>query len=317
MKEIFDNSFVLKVIWKWKIHLLIVGAAAIILAAIFSSPFFITPKFKSFGRLYPTNIETYSQESESEQMLEILNSFDIKRRMVETFNLAERYDVKLDDPYYRTKILKKYDEYVDCKKTEYESVEIAVLDIDPQAASDMVDSIISFYNQKVYSVRSKKYHELAETYKRDYEEKVAQVDSLNSKMEVLREDYGLLSYEIQSEQTSMGYMTALADGASKASIDEIKKVMKNLSDKGGEFFMMEKEMQGLLVMRDTLRKRYDKALSSATRKASYSALVEEPFPADKKTYPVRWLIVLVSLVASEFLALVVVFFMEKLEITNS
>lgn len=317
MKEIFDNSFVLKVIWKWKMHLAIVGAAAIVLSAIFSSPFFITPKFKSEGRLYPTNIDTYSEESESEQMLEILNSYDIKRRMVETFNLAERYEVAPDDPYYRTKILKKYEEHIDCKKTEYESVKIRVMDAEPQVASDMVDSIISFYNQKVYHVRAKRYRELAETYKRDYELKASEVDSLNSKMEVLRKDYGLLSYEIQSEQTSMGYMTALAEGASGARLEEIKKVMKNLSEKGGEFFMMEKEMQGLLVMRDTLRKRFDKAQSYSTQKATFSAVVEEPFPADKKSYPVRWLIVLVSLVATEFLALLVVYVMEKLELVKS
>ncbi|MDX9880928.1 MAG: hypothetical protein RBS73_02610 [Prolixibacteraceae bacterium] len=317
MKDIFDNSFVLKVIWKWRIHLAAAGAAAIIFAAVFSSPFFIEPKFKSEGRLYPANIETYSEESESEQMLEILNSYDIKRRMAETFNLAERYKVAPDDPYYRTKILKKYEDHVDCKKTEYESVEIKVLDTEPQVASDMVDSIISFYNQKVYSVRAKRYAELAETYKRDYDLKVAEVDSLNKRMEVLRKNYGLLSYEIQSEQTSMGYMTALADGAPKSSVEEIKKVMDNLSEKGGEFFMMEKEMQGLLIMRDTLRKRYDKALSYSTQKATFSAVVEEPFPADKKSYPVRWLIVFVSLVATEFLALAIVFVLEKLEITKS
>jgi len=317
MKKIFENSFLVQVIWKWRKHLLIVGVAAVLLSVIFSSPFFITPKYKSEGRLYPTNIRPYSEESESEQMLEILNSYDIKRRMVETFNLAERYKVRPDDPYYRTKILKKYDEYVGCKKTEYESVEIIVLDADPQVASDMVDSIISFYNQKIYTVKKTRYTELAETYKHDYEEKINEVDSLNKKMEVLRENYGLLSYEIQSEQTSMGYMTALAEGAPKSSVDEIKKVMKNLSEKGGDFFMMEKEMQGLLVMRDTLRKRYEKALSFSTQKATFSAMVEEPFPADKKSYPIRWLIVLLSFMASEFLALVVVSFLEKPELTKS
>jgi capsular polysaccharide biosynthesis protein len=169
MKQIFDNSFVLKVAWKWKIHLAIAGVVSIILAAIFSSPFFITPKFKSQGRLYPVNTNTYSEESESEQMLEVLNSYDIKRRMVETFNLAEQYKVKPDDPYFHTKILKKYEDHVDCKKTEYESVEIKVLDADPQIACNMVDSIISFYNQKVYSVRARRFREQAETYKRDYD----------------------------------------------------------------------------------------------------------------------------------------------------
>jgi uncharacterized protein involved in exopolysaccharide biosynthesis len=316
MKQIFDNSFVLKVAWKWKIHLAIAGVVSIILAAIFSSPFFITPKFKSQGRLYPVNTNTYSEESESEQMLEVLNSYDIKRRMVETFNLAEQYKVKPDDPYFHTKILKKYEDHVDCKKTEYESVEIKVLDADPQIACNMVDSIISFYNQKVYSVRARRFREQAETYKRDYDLKVAEIDSLDQKMKELRENYGLLNYEIQSEQTSMGYMTALAEGAPKTSIDEIKKTMKNLSEKGGGFYLMEQEMQGLLVMRDTLRNRYDKSLSISTQKVTFSAVVEEPFPADKKSYPIRWLIVVISLVATEFLALIFIFIVEKTELVK-
>jgi uncharacterized protein involved in exopolysaccharide biosynthesis len=135
-------------------------------------------------------------------------------------------------------------------------------------------------------------------------------------MKELRENYGLLNYEIQSEQTSMGYMTALAEGAPKTSIDEIKKTMKNLSEKGGGFYLMEQEMQGLLVMRDTLRNRYDKSLSISTQKVTFSAVVEEPFPADKKSYPIRWLIVVISLVATEFLALIFIFIVEKTELVK-
>lgn len=317
MKEIFDNSFVLKVIWKWKIHLLIIGATAIILASIFSSPFFITPKFQSTGRLYPTNTRTYSEESESEQLIEILNSSDIKNRMIETFNLVDRYNIDIDDPYYKSKVQKKYNKYVDCKKTEYESIEINVIDEDPYIASSMVDSLISFYNQKVFAMRRELYIELAETYKRDLSNKLQEIDTLDRKMEILRVDYGLLSYGVQVEQTTMGYMTALADGAPEKSIKAIEKVMNSLQQKGGEFLLLEKKLQNDINIRDTLQRRYEQSMSAATKRITYSTVVEKPFPADKKTYPVRWLIVFVSLLASEFLALVIAFFMEKFEITKS
>ena len=75
-------------------------------------------------------------------------------------------------------------------------------------------------------------------------------------------------------------------------------------------------MQGLLVMRDTLRNRYDKSLSISTQKVTFSAVVEEPFPADKKSYPIRWLIVVISLVATEFLALIFIFIVEKTELVK-
>ncbi len=314
MKEIFDNSFVLKVIWKWKIHLAAVGAASIILAAIFSSPFFIEPKYKSTGRLYPTNTITYSEESESEQMMEILNSSDIKNRMIETFNLADRYKINIDDPFSKTKILRKYNKYVNCKKTEYESIEINVMDSDPFISSSMVDSLISFYNQKVFFMRSMLYRDKAETYKRDLTMKLQEIDTLNKKMEILRTDYGLLSYGVQVEQTTMGYMTALAEGVPEKSLKQIEKVMENLQLKGGEFLLLEKKLQNDINIRDTLQRRYEQSLSAATKRITYSTVVEKPFPADKKSYPVRWLIVFVSLLATEFLALATVFVMEKLEL---
>ncbi|HCR92075.1 MAG: hypothetical protein A2W90_14045 [Bacteroidetes bacterium GWF2_42_66] len=317
MKDIFDNSFVLKVIWKWKIHLMAVGAAAIILAAIFSSPFFIEPKFISTGRLYPTNTKTYSEESESEQMIEILNSSDIKNRMIETFNLVDRYQINIDDPYYKTRVVKKYNKYVDCKKTEYESIEINVMDSDPYIASSMVDSLISFYNQKVFQMRSMLYRNMAETYKRDLALKLQEIDTLDNKMESLRTQYGLMSYGVQVEQTTIGYITALAEGAPEKSIKQIEKVMNNLQLKGGEFLLLEKKLQNDINIRDTLQRRYEQSLSAATKRITYSTVVEKPFPADKKSYPVRWLIVFVSLLATEFLALVAVFVLEKLELTKS
>ena len=41
----------------------------------------------------------------------------------------------------------------------------------------------------------------------------------------------------------------------------------------------------------------------AAKKITFSHVVEHPFPADKKAYPVRWLIVAFSSIAAVFVAL--------------
>ncbi len=110
MKSFFDNQDLVKLIWKWKRHLIGVGTIAIVGAAIFSSPWFITPMFQSQARIYPTNTNTYSEESESEQMLEVLNSTDIKWQLIDTFNLEERFEIPEDEAHFRTKILKEYND---------------------------------------------------------------------------------------------------------------------------------------------------------------------------------------------------------------
>ncbi|MGQ8337068.1 Wzz/FepE/Etk N-terminal domain-containing protein [Sunxiuqinia sp. A32] len=313
MKNIFDNQNLFVLIWKWKIHFIIVGIVTIIVSAIFSSPYFITPLYKSEARIYPVNTTSYSEESESEQMVEIFNSTDIKREVIEKFNLPERYEIEIDDPYFQTKILKEYNDKVTCKKTEYESIELEALDQDPQVASSIVDSIIVFYNRKVQSIRKQKYEERAQSYSNDLVRKTKEISSIAEKMGELRQKYGLLDYEIQTEQITQGYMTALAEGASDRAVTNIKSIISNLEEKGGEYFLLQREMEALEIQRDTINRRLDKALSQVNKKETYTMVVEEPFPADKKSYPTRWLIVLVSLIATEFLALLSIYIIEGLK----
>ncbi|HKJ79204.1 MAG TPA: Wzz/FepE/Etk N-terminal domain-containing protein, partial [Prolixibacteraceae bacterium] len=128
MNNFFDNQRILDVIWRRKIHFILIGIIAIVLAVIFSGPTFITPKYKSTARVYPTNLWVLSEESETEQMLEIMNSNDIKRQMFDVFRLDEVYHVKRDDPHYFSYMLDMYNNNVSTSKTEYETVEIKVMD---------------------------------------------------------------------------------------------------------------------------------------------------------------------------------------------
>jgi capsular polysaccharide biosynthesis protein len=56
MNDFFDNRRILEIVWNRRIHFIIVGIIAVVLAAIFSSPFFITPKFKSSSRFIPSTL---------------------------------------------------------------------------------------------------------------------------------------------------------------------------------------------------------------------------------------------------------------------
>jgi len=317
MKSFFDNQNLLALIWKWKAHLIGIGAIAIAGAAVFSSPWFMTPMFQSQARIYPTNTNTYSEESESEQMLEVLNSTDIKWQLTDAFNLPERFGIASDEAHFRTKILNEYNDRIECKKTEYETIELKALDTDPQVASNMVDSLITFYNRKVLELNRKKAQEQAAFYLKDLQRKRTEIEKVAAEMEPLRKEYGLLDYEIQAEQVTQGYMSALAGGASSRAIADIKNLMTNLEEKGGRFLLLQNELLALEMQRDTIASRYDKALAQAEKDVTYTMVVEAPFPADKKAYPIRWLIVLVSFVAVEFLAILTILGLEGIQSSKS
>ena len=54
-------------------------------------------------------------------------------------------------------------------------------------------------------------------------------------------------------------------------------------------------------------------MKELNRKKEYAVNFVNPFEADKKTYPVRWLIVVTSVAVSMFGALGVVSFLDRLE----
>ena len=90
-------------------------------------------------------------------MLQLAQSSDIRDKVIKDFNLFRHYDIDtLKNIHFRTDVIKMYEENVTIKKTEYESMEITVLDEDPVIASAMVDSIIHFFDVKARSLQAEK-----------------------------------------------------------------------------------------------------------------------------------------------------------------
>ncbi|MFW5832193.1 MAG: Wzz/FepE/Etk N-terminal domain-containing protein, partial [Prolixibacteraceae bacterium] len=61
MNNFFDNQRIFEIIWKRKFHFITIGTVAVLLAAIYSGPAFIKPKYKSTARIYPTNLGEMSE----------------------------------------------------------------------------------------------------------------------------------------------------------------------------------------------------------------------------------------------------------------
>jgi uncharacterized protein involved in exopolysaccharide biosynthesis len=306
MNNFFDNQRILSLIWRRKFHFIIVGVIAMILGAVFSGPAFIKPKFKSTARLYPSNISELSEESRTEQMLEIINSNDVKKRMFKAFRLDESYKIKKDDPQYLTYMFDIYNQNVKTSKTQYETVEIDVMDFDPQQASDMCDSIIHFYNQKVSQIHKTKTKEMIQILQEQMDKKYIEIDTIATALNQLRTKTGIVDFKNQVPEITRGYMTALATGrGSTSDAKEIKKLYDNMVTKGADSYWLERRYNAVINEIDSVKTLYEINLSEFQKNITYSHVVESPFPADKKSYPVRWLIVVFSAFSAVFFALLV------------
>ncbi len=306
MNDFFDNQRILQLIWDRKYHFIATGIIAIIISAVFSGPAFIKPKYKSTARVYPTNLWVLSEESESEQMLEIMNSKDIKIKMLDAFRLDTVYRISKEDPFYMTYILDKYNKNVKANKTNFETVKIEVLDQDPQRASDMCDSIIHFYNKKVRRMHKAKDLEMVTISQQGLTRKYAELDTISYRLDTIRKKYGILDFKSQVEKVTEGYMTALAQGrTSSASTSKIEDIYDKLADKGTEALWLESRYDFLIDVIDSLTTQYEHHLTEYEKDITYCHIVEYPFPTDKKSFPVRWLIVVMVTLSACFVALLV------------
>jgi len=178
----------------------------------------------------------------------------------------------------------------------------------------MVDSLILYFNQMLQKQHAVKYLEVAEIAAHDLEMKNKEIDSLTTIMNELRSQFGLLDYDTQVEGATTGLMEAAAkNGNTKPA----KELIENLKVKGGEFQRMQNQLLEFQRVADSLKIQHDWGLSHGTKKISYGIVVENPFPADKKSYPVRWLIVFLSAVATLFAGMVTVLLIDFIRERNS
>ena len=312
MDSQFYQINILKLFNKWKVHLTVITIIAVVLAAIFSGPFFITPKFKSEAVVYPANISAYSDESETEQMLQIFQSNDIRDSVINRFNLAEHYEIDSSYKYFYTTMVYEYSQNVSVRKTPYEGVSIEVLDTDPQIACDMVNAMIVFYDKKVKGMHERKFGEVVQMFERAIVKKEKYLDSLENRFYKLSTEYGLLDYTSQSREIARGYLRTI-DGSASSNINtkEVLRLKENIEKKGGEFILIQTLLHEEAVKYADLKRDYERAYMDYDRKFSYTNSITKPFPADKKSSPVRWLIVVISAMAAFFVSFTVILIIEN------
>lgn len=314
MENFFDNQRILNGVWKWKFHIIVVASIAFVISAIISGPFFIAPKFKSTARVYPMNIEEVSEESVSEHLMEFLMSVDIKFRLIDAFRLDEVYKINREDKLYKTYMLYEYNKNVKYKKTDFETIEISVLDTDPNRAAQMVDSLIVYLNEAILVEKNKLSLEWADMAKRALDKKRNELDSLFNIVNNIRKETGLVDYDAQVESATLGLMEAAARGGDRKPAQE---VIKQLVESGGNLRKHQELIITHEIAADTLQRRYDKYSMYGNREVSFTQIVERPFAADKKSYPVRWLIVLLSTFAASFIALLTVLLIDYIREVKS
>lgn len=276
MDKYFDNTPILKAVFKFKWHIIAITLVAAVLGAIFSGPKFITPKYKSEAIVYPSGRAEFSDETFTEQMLQVMESQEILDSVAEIFDLMSHYEISRDYQYAKTALIGEYRDRVSISKTPYDAVKIKVLDKDPKMACAMVNEIIRLYNVKFNEIHKAKKWENVRMYEKNLARKYSFIDSLKRDLAKITSDGDMINYLYLSKGNSIAYFS---EGKNKNS--------ENISNAIALVELIASETEAY----SEVRLEYEKEIRQADGDITFLSLVSKPFVADKKSYPVRWIIV--------------------------
>ena len=308
-------------LWKNKNPLITVGIIALVASSIVS--LLMDEKFESTVTLYPAktssvtfnevitedqSVSKFGENEEAEQMLQILESSSIRSKIIDKFNLLKHYEIDLESKYINTDLTKTYLENINFKRNNNGAVLITVLDKSPDTAALIANEIASLFD----NTKNAMIHERALT---DFKIKKEKLDKIIAQMQNLRDTMSKLS--------SLGVVTndayrALTEGYVNSKDSEAKKSFKtkmNMTEKYGSLLKSyQVKVEFLSERLATMETSYEQAESDATSYLSHKFIVEKAYPAEKKAYPIRWLIVVLSTFSSFLLAIVGILVKNQIEL---
>lgn len=301
---------------RWR-PLTVLALTAAALAAVFSSALFIDPKFRSYAVLYPANIIPMGTETPTEQMMQILESDQIRDSVVAFYDLYTVYGINPDRKGSKSTLIREYQSMVTTRKTEYESVVVEVLDKDPERARDMVNSIIFHFNRKAKLMQREKSMEVVTILSDQVRMKKHEMDSMEARLTGLRREYGILDYDLQTEYATERYLDVITTPSRKSSAKEIEPLLNALKERGGEFKALNEHLWRTRGNYNDLKEQLEQARKDVDKQLTYCNIITHPEVADKKSYPVRWLIVLASMLGTLLTSVIILALMENIRAANT
>lgn len=324
----FDFNFVdiVSLLWKYRKHLIIIALSAAVLTALFTAPFIIKPKYESEVIFYPTTINSignamftdltqrqrdplaFGEEEEAENALQVLNSSALQSRIVRNFDLMKHYEIEEDSESPMTDLAREMKSNIKFNRTRHLAVAITVLDEDPYKASEIANGIGAIYDSVKTEIQRQVSMQALTIIEDEYKSKEQEVWDLRLRLQDLGKK-GITNYEEQSRAIAEELYKAL----SPAKVKRLNEQQAELAKYAGEFTFLNETLILELESFSQLRKRYEKAKVDVEKTLPQKFILTSASPAEKKSYPVRSLIVVLVTLAVGFFSIVTLLIMKQLD----
>jgi len=320
-----DSTHLLRFIFDRRRTFALIGAAAFVLSSIaalmmeeqFKSTviMFATPQHSIGEQFYEeikrNDLLEYGETEDAERLLQILNSDRIRSRIIEKYNLWDHYEIKQGEAGAQTLLGKEYNSNVDARLTRYGSIEVSVLDRLPQQAADMANDIAFLADSVANRLRNDRARKAMIYAQNSLNQVQQEITAMENNLGGLYE-LGVYDFATQIEGLNEQYATAMAKGSS-SNAEKIRKQMALISQHANEFNKLSNLIEAAYEREAILKKRFELMKLDAETQMPSAFVVDNAAPADKKSKPIRWLIVVMSVASTLIFALLALLAVENLK----
>lgn len=269
----------------------------------------IPVRFKSTAVVFPTSsssisndllsnnlgrkdILKFGSEEEVEQMLQVLQSDVIRDAIIRDFNLMEHYEIKPEGAYPLTNLHKQFSKNIQFRRTEYMSVVIDVYDTDKELAAEIANRITDLFDTAMTRMKSERALIALKLVEKEYHQSINDLKTMEDSLRKIQM-LGINNYESQSEVYNDAYAQAILKGQT-AQIKQLEAKIAILSEYGAQYSTLRNMLIYETERQSKLKSKYTEAKIDYEQSLPHKFIIDKAVVAEKKSKPVRWLIVSLS-----------------------
>jgi len=288
-------------IWKNRMLFLLTGFSSVVISAVIAM--LLPVYYQASSMIFPArtssiilnesgvnrgNISDFGEVEEAEQLLQIMDSEVLKMMVIGKYDLFGHYGIDPKSKYARSKILQKYNSRIDIKRTKYNSIQISAIDHEPIMAADLANSIISFTD----SVKNKMIRDRAEASLPMVEQEYLRLEKeIQEIMDTLHrfQDSGVVG-EWERASLHEAYSVAI-NNLDRETAKKLEQRIAINGKYGDEFDILKRRRDINVDQFYRIRSLRNQFLNDSRLSIPQQFVVDYAMIPDKKSYPVRWLIV--------------------------
>lgn len=304
-----QNITILRKLYRRRRHILAITFSAIVIA--FGFCWLVQPVYRSTAFVYPANISVYSEESQTEQLLQFFQSSEVRQYVMRRFNLPRHWKIDTTRRLWSFAFDEAYDKRVGIAQTKYESIEIRVEDFDPDTARALVNGLIEAVNWVIGKEHRGKYLEAANNAKIYLDFKKREVDSAQKVLTEMSEKYGLMNIKLQLKEAARNQYKLWTSGGKNAELTQLVEDMKKFGvEQGKQAVYFDDQLRAWAWANNE----YQKRLAEFHQQTTFTSLASKPVKPVVAAWPKRSLVLIVAGVSAFLLACMYFIFIDRLKL---